>query len=141
MGGAPGVDVDRGPKLRQAPGRPRVVQVDVGHEDVAHLLGGHPLRPQGLHKPRVAAFRPRLHEDGPLPGVQEKARDDPLRPLEAEVQDLHHGLSSLGPMRVKRVPTPSTATSSRSPGLRAPTPSGVPVRTTSKGSRVMKVEM
>ena len=40
-----------------------------------------------------------------------------------------------------RVPTPSTSTSTTSPSASAPTPSGVPVRMTSPGSKVMNAVM
>src|SRR4029450_1907172 len=42
-----------------------------------------------------------------------------------------------GTTSLARTPTPSTSTSTRSPGSSGPTPAGVPVRSTSPGSRVI----
>lgn len=114
------MDVDRGPELRQAPSGPGVVQVDVGHEDVAHLLGGHSPLPEGGNQAGIGALRARLYEEGAFLGPEEEAGDDPFRSLKAEIQDLYHGLSSLGPMRVWRVPMPPPPPLSGPRGLAPP---------------------
>ena len=107
----------------------RVGVLDAEHELPAGVPRVRPVEQRRPHQADVHHARRRRAEPG-----ADGARDAHRFPPAVET-------ASAAVTVLLSVPSPSIVTSTRWPGLIGPTPDGVPVRTTSPGSRVMTWEM